>query len=118
MASYNWFSTRIFLLLNFLVYGQPLTVSLTVHPFGSLLLLKLFVKGFSLVEYLHQLFIDFVAVELLQNILLVLKLILRLFGLFSSLLLLDEGESILGWLVLSLFDSLLQIVLAVTLCTF
>ena len=121
MASRHGLSTRVLLLLNFLIYGQPLTIPFAIQVFSSFFLLKLLIKCFPFIENLHQLVVDFVTVELLQNVLLVLKLILGLFGLFSTLLLLNQSKRIL-WLstsrsLLGLFDSLLQVILTMTLRT-
>lgn len=53
------------------------------------------VEGLPLLENLHELLVDFIAVQLLQYVLLVLKLVLRLPRLLSSLLLLDQRVGVL-----------------------
>lgn len=100
MASDHWLSTRILWLL-FRAQAMPLAV--------LVLLLQLIVEPLPIIENLHELVIHFVTVELLEDILLVLKLVLRLLSLLSSLLFLNDGECIL-WLI--------RFTLANTLCPF
>lgn len=54
-----------------------------------LLFVHLIIKFFSLVKDLHKFTEDFVTVQSLENVLLVLELILWLLGLLCSLLFLD-----------------------------
>lgn len=58
-------------------------------PAGGLLRLHLAVERLPLLEYLHQLVVDFVAVQLFQDVLLMLELVLRLPRLLGLLLLLN-----------------------------
>ena len=86
MSSYNRFCTRVFRLLCFWVNAKSIIIWLLL--LRSFLSLHLFVESFTLLEYLHQFCINLVTVQLLKNVLLMLKLILWLFCLFSSHLLL------------------------------
>jgi hypothetical protein len=54
------------------------------------------VESLPLLEYLHEFVVDLITVQLFKNVLLVLKLILRLPGLLCSLLLLDQRVGVLG----------------------
>lgn len=82
-----------------LVLEVDLTHALVLLAFGTLLksvkLLFIFkfhlsVELLSFFEYLHEFAVNLVAAECLEYVFLVLKLILRLLGLFSSLLFLNE----------------------------
>lgn len=91
----------------------PLARRIVDHHLLLLLLLHLTIQLFSLPEYLQQLVVDLIAVQLLQYVFLMLELILRLLRLLSSHLLLDQGIGILRLLLLLLRD--LGQVLTVTL---
>jgi len=91
-------------------FGQLLrTHGRSVFPF------HLLVQSFSLVEYLQQFFVDCVAVELLEDVVLMSLLILRLSCLFSPLLLLNHLKRVLRLIFLNRF---LLDVLALTRCSF
>ena len=81
-------------------------------------LLHLSVEFFSFLEDLHQLAIHFITVQRLQDVLLVLELVRRLFGLLSPLLFLNHRVCIFwfAWLFLRVLSKLGQ-VLTMTLCS-
>lgn len=60
------------------------------------IMLQLVIKLLTVIKNLHQFVINLITIELFKDILLVLELVLRLFGLLGSLLLLDHGESVFG----------------------
>lgn len=99
MPSDDRLSTRS-LLWWLLTDARPLIV-----PF---LLFHLIIEGFPLIEDLHQLIVDLITIELFKNVLLMLKLVLRLLSLFGPLLLLDYLECILWGLSMAL-SSLLSL---------
>lgn len=76
------------------ISGVAVGPLLTLAKF--LLLVHLAVQSFSFIEDLHQFLVYLVRIQLLQDVLLVLKLVLWLFLLLQSLLLLDSCVSILG----------------------
>ena len=83
----------------------------------AVLLLHLSIQSLSFVEYLHKLVIDFITVELSQDLFLVLKLVLWLFCLLGSLLFLYKSVCILWlWMFLLLVPRGNQI-LTVALCS-
>ena len=65
-------------------------------PARCFLLLHLTVESLPLFEDLHEFVVDLITVQLFEYVLLMLKLVLWLPGLLCSLLLLDQGEGILG----------------------
>ena len=87
MASYSWTCAWILWVIWFSTHRYSITT--------SIFFFHLLIQRFSLIEYLHQFFIHFVTIKLFQNLFLMFKLILRLFGLFRSLLFLNESISIL-----------------------
>lgn len=112
MSSDCWSST--------LVLGMTRRFSIGTHwnsvaAAVSILFLHLGVQCFSFIENLHQFFKYFITVELSQDLFLMLKLILRLFSLLSSLLLLDKSVRILGFGLFVLVASRCNQILAVTL---
>ena len=103
VTSTNWPHTLVF---GLLLRGNTYSIILLRGVWLFLLLLHLTIESFSLIEDLHKFTIHFVAVQLLKDIFLMFKLILRLFGLLRSLLLLNHGVCILwlislGWYLLS-----------------
>lgn len=67
---------------------------------SSIFFFHLLVQSFSLFKYFHQFSIHFITIQLFQNVFLVIKLVLWLFCLFSSLLCLNNTKSILRFLFL------------------
>lgn len=65
-------------------------------PTGGLFLLHLAVEGLTLLEYLHEFLIDFITIELLQDVFLMFELVLGLARLLRLLLLLDHGIGVFG----------------------
>jgi len=96
----NWFCTLVLWLFR-------------THYWSTLFSVFFFhlrIEKFPFFKYFHQFSIYFITIQLFQNVLLMIKLILRLFCLFSSLLSLDYTKSILRFLLL--FN-----ILTMTLCT-
>lgn len=90
MVSDDWLGARVLLLGLRLLPQHRGRI-----PTRGLLLLHLTVESFSLFEYLHKLVVHLIAVELLQDLLLVFELVLRLAGLLRLLLLLYECVGVL-----------------------
>jgi hypothetical protein len=81
----HWFSTLILRLLSTRDHSRVAIFIFFFH---------IRIKYFSFFKYFHQFGIDFITIKLFQNIFLMIKLILRLLRLFSSLLLLNQCISI------------------------
>ena len=106
MASYSWSCAWVLWVVWFSAHWYSVA--------SSILFLHLLVQGFSLIENPHQFFIYLVAIKLFQNLLLMLKLVLRLLGLLRSLLLLNQCIGIfwLGCLLASWCDEILAVALS------
>lgn len=85
---------------------------------GASFAIQLLVESLSFIEYFHQFLVDFIRIQLSQNMLLVLKLVLRLFRLLSPLLFLNQsvsvfwGTLVLRWALILAYGNVLPMALS------
>lgn len=105
IASSHRSSTWVLLRLSRGIFSRETVSGVAIWSFLALtkllFLVHLTIKCLSFIKYLHKLIIDFIWIQSFENILLMFKLILRLFSLLKSLLLLNNSIGIL-WLLLLL----------------